>query len=151
MTLDRLIASGGGAGFAPRAPGTAGSLIGLVCGGLLLSLGHVPLFIGILAASAAGVWAIGAGHAAAADPGWVVIDEIAGQMIALLALPRLSVLGALLAFALFRLFDITKPGPIGWADARHDALGVMGDDWLAGLFASAVIAVLVLLTRSRWL
>ena len=151
MTLARALASGGGAGFAPVAPGTFGALLGLGLGGLLLMAGHLPLLLGILGVSAAGVWAIGRAGAGAADPGWVVIDEVAGQMIALLALPRPSLPGLILAFGLFRLFDITKWGPIGWADRRHDAWGVMADDWIAGGFAALVILTLGLLTRSRWL
>ena len=81
----------------------------------------------------------------------MVIDEIAGQMITLLALPRPGLPGLVLAFLLFRLFDITKLGPIGWADRRHDSWGVMADDWIAGLFAALAILALGLLTRSSWL
>ncbi len=151
MNVPRALASGGGVGFAPRAPGTFGALIGLALGGLLLALGHLPLALGVLAVSAAGVWAVDATGAAHIDPGWVVVDEIAGQMIALLALPRLTFAGAAVAFGLFRLFDITKPGPIGWADRRHDALGVMADDWLAGLAAALAIWLLSLVLGSSWL
>jgi len=50
-------------------------------------------------------------------------------------------LGLLLAFGLFRLFDITKPGPVGWVDARHDEWGVMGDDWVAGFLAGLVLLI----------
>ena len=71
-----------------------------------------------------------------------MIDEIAGQMIPLLVLPRVSVVGLVLAFVAFRFFDITKLGPIAWADGRHDAWGVMGDDWLAGI-AAAIFLLLI--------
>ena len=151
MRLARGLASGGGVGFAPVAPGTFGALLGLGLGAALLAGGHLAVLLGVLAVSAAGVWAIGRAGAGDADPGWVVIDEVAGQMIALLALPRLSLPGLLLAFGLFRLFDIAKPGPIGWADRRHDAWGVMADDWIAGLFAALTILALGLLTRRGWL
>jgi phosphatidylglycerophosphatase A len=151
MSFSRTLASGAGVGFAPRAPGTFGSLIGLALGALFLALGHLPLALGALVVSAAGVWAVDATGAAQSDPGWVVVDEIAGQMIAMLALPRSSLPGIVVAFALFRLFDITKPGPIGWADARHDAWGVMADDWLAGFAAALVIWLLGFLLRTSWL
>jgi phosphatidylglycerophosphatase A len=73
------------------------------------------------------------------DPGWVVIDEIAGQLCALLLLPGPSWAGLLAAFAMFRLLDIAKPGPIGWLDRQGGALGIMADDVLAGLVAGALV------------
>jgi phosphatidylglycerophosphatase A len=153
MTPARLIASGLGVGFAPRAPGTAGSLLGLAIGGLLLARSRPLLAAGTVLAVAGGLWAIRAatlqpwrGTKAGAhdDPGWIVIDEVAGQMLALLALPRPSWsgpgwVGLLAAFALFRLFDITKPGPIGWADRQGGAAGIMADDILAGGAACLVL------------
>jgi len=141
-----LLASGFGAGYAPRAPGTFGSLLGLALGAGLLAAGHLALLAGIVAAGGAGMWSISRAQAAS-DPGWIVIDEIFGQMIALLALRQLSLPGLLLAFALFRLFDITKPGPVGWADARPDAWGVMGDDAIAGLLAAGCILLLSLAVK----
>jgi len=142
MAVARFIASGGGAGLAPRAPGTFGSLVGLVLGAILLHFGHGPLLVVTLLASGAGVWAVQQ-VGGADDAGWIVIDEIAGQMIALLALPFVSLPGLVLAFALFRLFDITKLGPVGMLDRRHDAWGVMGDDWVAGVFAFICAAVIL--------
>jgi len=142
MDMARIIASSGGAGFAPKAPGTFGSVVGLVFGVFLLHFGHGPLLLGILLVSAAGVWAVNQ-VGAADDAGWIVVDEVAGQMIAILALPYVSLLGVVLAFAFFRLFDITKLGPIGYFDRRHDAWGVMGDDWVAGLFACICVAVIL--------
>lgn len=144
MDLARFIASGGGAGFAPRAPGTFGSLVGLALGAALLYAGHGPLLLVTLLVSIAGVWAV-TRVGGADDAGWIVVDEIAGQMIAVLALPYLSLRGLLLAFVLFRLFDITKLGPVGLLDRRHDAWGVMGDDWIAGLFAFIGVAVILFL------
>jgi phosphatidylglycerophosphatase A len=144
----RFIASGGGSGYAPQAPGTLGSLVGLAIGALLLLGGHAPLLLGILLASAAGVWAVRE-VGGLNDPGWIVIDEVAGQMIAMLALPHNSIIGRLLAFALFRLFDIWKPGPVRWADRRHDAWGVMADDWIAGGLAFLCI-LLIRLIPGPW-
>jgi phosphatidylglycerophosphatase A len=137
-----LLASGFYTGYAPKAPGTVGSVLGLLLGAALLAVGHAPLVFGILVVGGIGVWAVAATGQAGRDPGWIVIDEISGQLIALLALPGVSLFGLLLAFALFRLFDIWKPGPVGWADARHDEWGVMGDDWIAGLLAAACLGLL---------
>lgn len=137
-----FIASGFGSGLAPKAPGTFGSLVGLIIGCLLLNLGHIPLFIGIVLATLIGIYAIGQLPEATQDPGWIVIDEIAGQMLPLLALSRVTIWGAMVAFLLFRLFDILKPGPVGWADKRKDEYGIMGDDLIAGLLALLVMLFL---------
>lgn len=145
MTLWRFIASGFGSGLAPKAPGTFGSLAGLVIGCLLLLAGHLALLAGIVVAIAVGIYAIGRLPEAAEDPGWIVIDEIAGQMIPLLALYEFSIWGALVSFALFRLFDIWKPGPVAWADRRKDEYGIMGDDIIAGLMAWLVMLALHLI------
>ncbi|OYV37998.1 MAG: hypothetical protein B7Z81_05235 [Acidocella sp. 20-61-6] len=139
MRIWRLLASGFGVGYAPRAPGTFGALLGLALGTLLLAIAHWVLLLGIVAVTALGLIAIERLNEAAADPGWIVIDEIAGQMVPLLMLPRIGWAGLAVSFALFRLLDITKPGPVGWADARHDAFGVMGDDLIAGGLAALVL------------
>lgn len=134
----RIIASGFGSGFAPLAPGTVGSLAALCLGALMLQGGSWFLPVAIVLATVAGLWAIGPAGGSD-DPGWVTIDEFAGQWIALLPLASPSPLGLTVAFLLFRLFDITKPGPIGWADRQHGAVGVMADDLIAGGTAAAVI------------
>ncbi|WP_297368701.1 phosphatidylglycerophosphatase A [Acidocella sp.] len=148
LTPWRLLCAGLGAGLSPKAPGTAGSLLGLALGALLLWLGHLPLLFGIILTSALGVHAIRQlpGDAATRDPGWIVIDEIAGQMIPLLALYHVTPGGLLLSFALFRLFDILKPGPVKWADARHDAWGIMLDDLIAGALAWVIMLALHLVS-----
>ncbi len=142
------VASGFGSGAARAAPGTAGSLVGLVIGVASLRISPVLTLAAIALAIGAGTWAIrvatglpllGQTKGDHDDPGWIVIDEIAGQMIALLALRHLSIIGVALAFALFRLFDIAKPGPIGWADRQGGAIGIMADDILAGVAAGALL------------
>ena len=138
--LARLIASGLGSGYSPVAPGTAGSVLAVLIGAGLMQVSPLALPIAVLLACVIGFWSIPVAGGTE-DPGWVVIDEFAGQWIAMLALPRLSLAGLLLAFMLFRLFDITKPGPIGWADRQHGALGVMLDDVIAGAFAAIVILI----------
>jgi phosphatidylglycerophosphatase A len=137
MNLARLIASGFGSGYAPRAPGTAGSLLAVMLGALLMRVpGALP--VAALAATFGGVWAIRAARIDG-DPGWVVIDEFAGQWIAMLGLARASLPGLIAAFVLFRLLDIAKPGPIGWADRQGGAVGVMADDVIAGAVAAAIL------------
>jgi phosphatidylglycerophosphatase A len=134
----RLIASGFGSGYAPKAPGTAGSLVALMIGAGLLAWHPLALPLAIIVSIVAGLVSIRPAGGTE-DPGWVVIDEFAGQWIALLPLAHPSLLGLALAFVLFRLFDITKPGPIGWADGLHGPIGVMADDVIAGGFAAAIL------------
>ncbi len=150
MNAAQMIASAGGVGFAPRAPGTFGSLVGVLIGAVLLQMGHGPLLAGVIVSSVIGVWAVWA-VGGQNDPGWIVIDEVAGQMLTMLALPRVSAAGLLIAFGLFRLFDIWKPGPVGIADQRHDAIGVMADDWAAGAIGFCFLAILAWLLPGRWL
>ena len=135
-----MIASGFGSGYAPKAPGTVGSLVALVLGAGMLAWSPWVLPAAILLACVVGWWAIGVAGGDD-DPGWVVIDEFAGQWIALLPLTAPSPLGLLAAFVLFRLLDIAKPGPIGWADRQHGAFGVMADDVIAGAVAAVIIAI----------
>lgn len=74
------------------------------------------------------------------DPGWIVVDEAAGMLIALAALPGdAGWVGVGIAFLLFRAFDILKPWPVSWADGLHGATGVMLDDILAGAIAAALL------------
>ena len=141
----RLIASVGGAGFAPVAPGTVGSALALGLGALLLWGAPAALALAAVAAAVGGVWAIRAAGVEG-DPGWVVIDEVAGQWVALLGLGRVTPLGLLAAFLGFRLLDIAKPGPVGWADRQGGAGGIMADDLIAGALVAAVLWVV----RVRW-
>lgn len=136
MTLARLVASGCGAGFLPRAPGTWGSLLAALAGSALLAAGQWLLGAGAVAAIGAGLWAIPRAGGEA-DPGWVVIDEVAGMWLAMLPLAHPTLPGVAAAFALFRLFDIWKPGPVGRLDRVPGRVGVMADDVAAGLFAAA--------------
>lgn len=137
----RFIAAGLGTGYAPLAAGTVASAAAVICGAGFLLLSPWLLALAALAATMGGYLAIKRA-AVQGDPGWVVIDEFAGQWITLLALPRPTGYGLLAAFLLFRLFDITKPGPVGWADRRHGAFGIMADDVIAGVLAAAVLTML---------
>jgi phosphatidylglycerophosphatase A len=138
MRLARWIAAGFGTGYAPVAAGTVASAAAVVTGAGLFHLSPYALaFAALLATFGGGAAVRRAGIEG--DPGWVVIDEFAGQWITLLALPRLTIPGLIAAFILFRLFDITKLGPVGWADRRHGAFGIMADDVIAGLIAGVVL------------
>jgi len=145
VTFFRFVAAGFGTGFFPRAPGTAGALLGLVLGIPLLLAPPFVLSSAVLLVSLLGFWAIRSAQIEG-DPGWVVIDEIAGQWIALLGLARPTVLGLAAAFVLFRLFDIVKPGPVGWADRQGGAAGIMADDLIAGAIAAGILWAV----RQRW-
>ena len=145
MMPSRLIAAGFGFGFAPLAPGTVASAATLLPGALLLHISPALLPATALIATLAGIWAIRAAHVAG-DPRWVVIDEVAGQLIALCGLAHVSAVGLLAAFLIFRLLDVTKPGPIGWADRQSGAVAVMADDVIAG----AITAGIVWAIGSRW-
>ncbi len=136
--LARAIAGGFGCGRAPRAQGTVAAAAATLVAAFLLTFAPFLLPILILAALLSGLWAIRR-LALTDDPSWVVIDEIAGQWIALLAAARGGPLLLLAGFVLFRLFDILKPGPIRSAERLPGALGVMADDVLAGAAAALLL------------
>ncbi len=139
----RAIASVAGVGFFPWAAGTAGSAVALLLGiAILAYAGHAVLAVAAVVATLGGIWAIRAAGAKD-DPGWVVIDEVAGQWITLLGLGHVSWGGAIAAFALFRLLDITKPGPIGWADRMNSPIGIMADDVIAGIAGAIILRALL--------
>ena len=138
-----LLATWFGAGLLRPAPGTWGSLAALPCAWVIVHFGGTTaLATATLVVFALGCWAGGVYERAGggSDPGAVVIDEVAGQWLVLIAAP-LEPLYYLAAFLLFRLCDITKPWPASWADRRiHGGLGIMLDDILAALYPLAAIA-----------
>ena len=143
------LATAGGAGFAPVAPGTFGAAVGVGLFALGLSLGGWTIAVLIVATSIVGVWASSEAERLFGqhDDGRIVIDEVAGQLIALapllLVLPEArwrAPLPLLAGFVAFRAFDIAKPGPVRWAERHFDGgLGVMADDLVAGVLAAAVV------------
>lgn len=141
-----LIATACGVGLAPKAPGTFGSAFGLAVAWLLVR-GAGPWAVPVLAvaATAAGTWAAGvvARRMGREDPGCIVIDEVAGQAVALAFLPP-TVAAWTAGFLLFRLFDIMKPPPIRRLERLPGGLGIMMDDLAAGAMANVVARVLVL-------
>lgn len=142
-----FIALGFGAGLAPRAPGTAGTLAALAIY-WVLALVLPPLAIAFLAVPLffVGVWACGVAgrNLGVEDHGAFVWDEIVA-FLPLAALASASLWLQAIAFALFRLFDIWKPFPIRQFEARvKGGLGVMLDDLLAACYAYLVLAILVI-------
>jgi len=149
MRLARFVAAGFGTGYAPVAAGTVASLAAVLTGAGLLQLSPVALAAAALLATFGGTVAV-MRAGVEGDPGWVVIDEFAGQWITLLALARPTVPSLIAAFLLFRLFDITKLGPVGWADRQHGAFGIMADDVIAGIIA-AIVLILARLLCPKWI
>ena len=160
MTAARLIGTVCGVGYLRPAPGTWGSLAALPMAYVLHILGGFPLLaVATVAVFFAGLWATRIMTAGQDDhdPSEIVVDEVAGQFIAIWAISypswahgiEITALwpGWVAGFLLFRLFDITKPGPVGWADRRGDPMGVMLDDVIAGVFAAVGVAILAALAH----
>ena len=138
-----FLAFGFGAGLAPKAPGTVGSLPGVLLAWLTLPLPLTwRLAIGLLLI-VAGIWICGesARRIGVHDHGGIVWDEITGMYLVLLVVPPEMALWAL-SFALFRLFDIWKPWPIRELDHRlAGGAGIMLDDLVAALYASSILVL----------
>jgi phosphatidylglycerophosphatase A len=159
--LSTLLSTWFGVGFLPRVPGTWGSLATIPVFHVLhawTGLPGVAVFTGV-ATTLGGV----AAHRTAqrlgiSDPSEIVIDEVAGQSIALLfayaLFPMRESLAwflgmVLLGFVLFRLLDIWKPGPIGWLERLPGGVGIMCDDLLAGLVSGLAIGAVYLVFFRR--
>lgn len=139
-------------GYMKPAPGTWGSLAALPMAWVIYEFGGLYLFLlAIPAAYIKGYYAtvIMTAGSENHDPSEIVIDEVVGQWIALapvfigaahLGISSLTLWpGWVAAFAFFRLFDIRKPGFVGWADRKDNATGVMLDDVIAGIFAAICV------------
>ncbi len=148
--LGLLIATVGGVGYAPIAPGTAGSLVGLV---VLFGVRLVgdPVFelSTLLAVVLVGTWAAGVGERVAGreDPGLVVVDEVAGMLLTMLWIP-LTWMTGIIGFLAFRVFDIIKPFPAGQAERLPGGVGIMADDLVAGVYAWLVVRLLFWVSAS---
>ena len=149
-SLSIWIATGLGAGYFPVAPGTAGSALGLalVIAFRQTALDRLSLAAALLAVTvflfAVGVWAAGKAEKVfgRVDPGQVVIDEVAGQVLTFLAAPRIGWLGLIAGFILFRAFDIVKPFPARQAERFPGGWGIMLDDLVAGLYSLIALTIL---------
>jgi phosphatidylglycerophosphatase A len=138
MKIALWLASMGGIGRLKPAPGTWGSLVVLP----LAFLGPAALLLLGLLVTTIGFFAVREvlRDTPNEDPGWIVVDEGAGMLLALAGLSAdASIWGVLIAFGLFRVFDILKPWPISWADQQKGAFGVMLDDVVAGALVAAAL------------
>ena len=136
-----LLALGFGAGLAPVAPGTFGSLVGLLFALAVMPFGFLVACVATAAIIFSGIWICdtSAKRLGVHDHPAIVWDEVAGMMLTMLAAPR-TWWGALAAFALFRLFDIWKPWPIREVDhGMRGGAGIMLDDVMAGVLAATVL------------
>jgi phosphatidylglycerophosphatase A len=162
MIWARLVATWFGAGLLRPAPGTWGTLAALPPAWALHQLGgFAALAAGTVAVFGLGWWAsarlTGPDNP---DPSEIVIDEVAGVWLALwpvslgAQMAGVDVLrlwpGIVTAVLAFRLFDIWKPGPVGWADRMHSPLGLMLDDLIAGALAAGVVVALAALAHGVW-
>ena len=143
-----------GIGLVPWAPGTAGSLAAVAAAFVVNSVLDFALFVvAAIAATAIGLRAACAVklEPGEEDPSEFVMDEFAGQWVALLPVSylywntdaglHLVIAGAAASFALFRYFDIVKPGPVGWADRIKGGMGIMLDDLIAGALSAIVLSL----------
>ena len=140
--LAKVVATAFGSGYSPVAPGTAGSLVGLA---LFVPLAGRSLPVQLAAvAIVTVVGALAGGRVATIlgleDPGLVVVDEVAGQWVTLLALPFTPVI-AVAGFLLFRVMDLVKPWPARDLENLPGGWGIMADDLAAGVYAHLVLRV----------
>lgn len=143
-TPEHFVAFGFGSGLAPVAPGTFGTLAGIPFWLLLMWLPLPAYLLVVLALFVFGCWVCGesARLLRVHDYGGIVFDEIVGLLVACLPMLLLdaSLWWTVVAFGLFRAFDILKPWPIRWLDARVEGgFGIMIDDLIAGVFSAAVL------------
>jgi phosphatidylglycerophosphatase A len=139
-----------GVGYLPLAPGTWGSMVGVLIFLLYTNFVIVGSYsmtawiVFIVAVCAVGIWASAQAERIfdEEDPQRVVVDEVAGQLIAYSPVAVLDWKHLLIGFVLFRLFDIWKPYPINKLQDLHGGFGVMADDILAGIYAAMIIYTL---------
>ncbi len=135
-----LTATVGGLGYAPIAPGTFGSAAGILIYWLTrgwptswqLAIIAVVTIVGIRAST------IAAEHFNKEDPGYVVIDEVAGQLVTL-AFTGAGLSATILAFFVFRILDIIKPYPANRFERLHGGTGIMADDLMAGVYGCVIV------------
>jgi len=140
----RVVATWFGCGYAPRAPGTVGSLAALAIAWLLyyyaglrgVGFGYLAVLLFLPAVWAANVTAQATGLK---DPQLVVVDEVVGQWITLAGAVQLNWKSWIAAFFLFRLFDIWKPAPVRQFERLPGGLGIVADDAMAGAYGALVL------------
>jgi len=150
-----LVISTCGVGYLPVMPGTYGSLVGvgIFFGLTRLATGNALIavvVVTILVVTFAGIWAGSRTEALSGrkDPGKVVVDEVAGQLISLFPLTLFahwSIVAVIISFILFRFFDIVKPYPARRFEALKGGLGIMCDDLVAGVYGAVITSIFVAL------
>ena len=148
-----LIATCGGLGFFPVAPGTVGSAVGVAVYYLLRATGTAwAEGVAIVVIFVAGVWAGTKAEEALGrtDPGPVIIDEVVGMLITVAWIP-VTPLGVLIGFLLFRVLDVVKPWPSRRFESMHGGLGVMADDAMAAVYGQLLMRGLVWMAPAGWL
>ena len=134
-----------GCGYFPKAPGTIGSLAGILTAALFHAggAGRLTLLIISILVFPVAVWAstVAARALGRKDPGEVVIDEVLGQWVTLLGAAVWTWKTYLAAFLLFRLFDIWKPQPVRKAESLPEGLGIVSDDVLAGIYGALILYI----------
>jgi phosphatidylglycerophosphatase A len=149
----RLIATSLGSGYSPIAPGTCGTLTAIPMAWGLAKLGLIWFGVGFLVITAIGTWAAELFCRASGkeDDQRIVVDEVAGYLLTLMPVAKTPI-NLVLAFFLFRLFDIWKPPPVRWVDDNvHGGWGVMADDLAAGVYAAIVLFALNHFGAVAWL
>jgi len=141
-----FLATGFGSGYSPVAPGTAGTIVAMPLGWLMLgTLGGHPLMelVTVAAVSALAIWSaeLAAPAFGLKDPGQIVVDEIAGFLVSVLFLPA-GWTTLVTAFVLFRVFDVVKPPPCRRLERLPGGLGIVADDLAAGVYANISAKIL---------
>jgi len=140
--IARLVATWFYCGYAPAAPGTVGSAAAIAIAFLLRDY-VTPIQFGIIGVLLAipGIWAAGvtAREVKSKDPQIVVVDEVVGQLITLAGATELNWKSWVLAFALFRIFDIWKPAPVRQLEKLPGGVGIVADDMMAGIYGALVL------------
>ncbi len=152
MRARMLIATWFGIGSLPLVPGTFGSLAGLLLWWLLtVAGGGAAALAGLVVVTIAGFWSAGSAesHYGSKDPRHVVVDEVSGQMLALIFLPPTPAI-LVGGFLLFRLLDILKPYPARRLESLSGAAGIMSDDLIAGLYSNLLLQLLLRLAPGWW-
>lgn len=149
LSLIKTLASFFYVGYLPVAPGTWASLLAMLIWVLLPVQSAVIRTIIVSSAFLVGIYVSNLSElrSGISDPSYVVIDEVAGMWLALLLLPRIeypqSLIWALIAFAVFRIFDITKVFPINKLENMSGGFGIMMDDIAAGLFTAVLLNLFI--------
>lgn len=142
------LATCAGVGYVPVAPGTFGSLAGLLLWYLVPQTPSVQIGA-IVVVFLLGSWSgsVAERHFHRTDPSYVVLDEVVGMWITLLFNP-VGWQGATIAFLLFRLFDVLKPYPANRLERLHGGFGIMADDGMAAIYANMSLRLLIYLLAS---